>query len=151
MHRKRIRNRLESDFCWSVNFYAEKQGAPFLRLEDARFFSNDVEDGVVAHALVHERYVHGSWQLLIDVQQLLHQEGSLVLQSDQTVRNLTQALDKVWCRKIAIVDRLVNFLLLQCALLLCTNKLFLLFQGLRDVVPPACVDLLIGESVLVRW
>ena len=115
LHRERIRNGLKGNFRRSVYFDAEKQGAPLLRLEDTRLFSNDVEDGVVAHALVHEGYVHGGWQLLIDVQQLLHQVWSLVLQSDQPVRYLAQALDKVRCREIAIVDRLVNLLLLESA------------------------------------
>lgn len=70
---------LERDFCWPVHFDAEKERASLLRLEDSRLLGDDVQDGVVTHALVDERNVDRCWQLLVDVQELLHEVGSFVL------------------------------------------------------------------------
>ena len=54
-----------------------------------------MEHRVVPHTLVDERYVYGGGQLFVDIEQLLHQVRSFVLQPDQAVGDFTKSLDKI--------------------------------------------------------
>ena len=110
-----------------------------------------MEDRVVAHTLVHKRNVNCGWQLLIDAEELLHQIRPLVLQPDESIRDLAQSLNEGRRRQITVVYRLINLLLLQDGVLLRVDELLLLFDRLHDVGASALVDFITREPVLERW
>ena len=65
-----------------------------------------MKDGVVAHALIDKRDVHGGGKLPVDPLELLNEERPLVSQFNQPVGDLAQALDEVWRRQIAVINPL---------------------------------------------
>ena len=97
LHGERIRNLFERDFSRSINLNAQQERASLLRLENSRLFRDNMQNRVVSHTLIDERNVHGSGQLFVDIEELLHQVGAFVLQTDEPVGDLAESLDKVRC------------------------------------------------------
>ena len=67
LHGKRVWDTLKCYLRWSVHFNAKQQRAPLFGFKNARFFCNDVQNGIVAHALIDEGYVNCSWQLFVHI------------------------------------------------------------------------------------
>ena len=95
LHGQRIGNRLERDFSRAIHFNAQQEWASLLSLENARFLCDDMQHRVVSHTLVDKWNVYGGGQLFVNVQELLHQVGSFVLERDEPVGDFAKTLDKV--------------------------------------------------------
>ena len=134
LHGKSVRDLFKWDFSRPVHLDAKQERTSLFCLENSRLFGDDVQHCIITHALVDEGYVDSGRQLLVDIHQLFHQEWPLVFKTYKAIRDLAEAIDKVWSGQIAIVNWLGDSLSLELRLPLTTHLTYLVVCTLQDVV-----------------
>ena len=80
----------------------------------------------------------------------MHQVWPLVLETDQTVGNLAEAINEIWSGQIAVVNRLSDPLPLQLCLSFTPHLAYFVARALQDIVLTESLSFLIRHVVL-EW